>query len=141
MEDLKQDTINHYRKYKTITKEEANSLDYTDIVNYKFGDWILFQHVIYTSDRDIAVVSKPILAIYLGYDVWDMAQVMYFVENEIPFYKEEKYAKSINQTVNLNNTPLVQEIILWTDSIIELGNWSHKPSVAELKEGLKLQYK
>lgn len=131
---------NNYRKYKSITKDEANSLYPSDVVDYKFGDWILFQHIKYLQGNEGAI-SEPILALFVGEDILDMAQVIYFVENEIPYTKEEIIAKKENRPPKQWYVPIIENIILWHDSVLHLGNWNHKPSISELKEALKEQYK
>lgn len=107
---------NNYRKYKSITKDEANSLCPSDVVDYKFGDWILFQHVKYLQGNE-SVISEPILALFVGEDILDMSQVIYFVENEIPYSKEQIIAKKEKRPPKQWYHPVVEEIILWNGSV------------------------
>lgn len=79
---------------------------------FKVGDFILFQE--YTSDHSSQTkVSKPIYAIYMGYDIWDMAALMKYVH--VP--KEYNTAQSIQ----------LFDHIEWNDYVDILGHWRSRP--------------
>jgi hypothetical protein len=95
-----------------------------DHSNWKFGDWILIQHV--ENDTEEVKISTPIYALFAGFSIWDQALVINYVE--------EIHCMKID-----NADPEVKQIALWHDNAIVLGHWKHKPTVTELKAALKEQ--
>ncbi len=96
-----------------------------DHSNWKFGDWILIQHV-ENSDEGEIQISTPIYALFVGFSIWDQALVINYVE-EIQCMKIDEV------------DPQVKQIALWSDNAIVLGHWKQKPTVPELKIALKKQ--
>jgi hypothetical protein len=104
------------RKLKTFIGNEFIGTD-----NLKFGDYILFQE--YTQDRHDGTqyhykISKPILAIYLGYFVADQTLGFDFIR----WNNEDRNTK----------TQVIEQHIEWSDYIDVLGHWKTKPSWKEI---------
>lgn len=103
----------------------------------KIGNFILFQHIYENK------ISRPILALFIGWSYWDMALVMSFVEVPRAYYYSDKYQVSINKDLDLaeyigHMDPEVETIQFWTDNIKLLGHFEIKPKFRELKICLKL---
>ena len=77
----------HFREYRELKDEEDNPHLYMYDVKLEFGDYILFNHLDY--NQKPCLISKPILAIYIESTIWDMAEVLNFVE--IPRRHDWKY--------------------------------------------------
>lgn len=90
----------------------------------EFGDYLLFQEY-----SDNGTVSKPILAIYLGYFVAD--QTIGF--NYVQWNNEHRTVYITNEYVKkypvVKQVKEIQSHIEWGDSYIDiLGHWIVKPS-------------
>lgn len=104
--------------------------------DWSFGDIILFQE--YERAESDYKVSKPILAVYLGYFVADQT---------IGF----NYAKWVNpnHTVYISNEHVknypacpqaeIKEHVEWSDYINVLGHWKSKPNWKEILKAYRTQ--
>lgn len=124
--------------YKELDEQTIKSIiDFHkyETKNWKFGDWILFQHI--ENDKRI---GRPQYAIFTNFTIWDQSLVMQFVENkrawmnftDIVMNKENGYKMSM---IILDDE--VEKIVLWDDNIHVLGHWKSKPNLSELKSALK----
>jgi hypothetical protein len=113
--------INEKRKLKKFCDES----------NLEFGDYILFQE--YTQDKHDGTqyhykVSKPILAIYLGYFVADQAIGFNYVQ-----WNNERHTVYVTNE-HVKRYPTCKEVsgieqhIEWSDYIDILGHWKNKPN-------------
>lgn len=96
----------------------------------KMGDFILFQHI---TDKTI---SRPILALFVGYSMWDMALVMNYVEVPRAYYYSDKYKidDHFGDGEYIGHLdPEIETIQFWTDNIKILGHYKSKPTFKELK--------
>jgi hypothetical protein len=117
--------INEKRKLNTFGDES----------NLEFGDYILFQE--YTQDKHDGVqyhykVSKPILAIYLGYFIADQAIGFNYVR-----WNNERHTVYVTNE-HVMRYPVCKEVsgieqhIEWSDYIDILGHWKKKPNWKEI---------
>jgi hypothetical protein len=90
------------------------------IDSLQMGHWIVFRHV--TPDG----TSNPQLGLFVGYSTWDMALVVHYVRDRSQWNTGE-------------NDPTLEHIALWSDNLLMIGHWSHKPSFSELKHALRSQ--
>ena len=133
-----------FRNSQTISKTDWEKVPFfwDDLQdhNWKFGDWILFQHLHSVSNAESSgKITRPILAIFTGFKIWDQALVINFVEaprawtchHEIITNKEIGYSMHV---VSLDDE--VEAIQFWTDNINVMGHWESKPSLGQLKEAL-----
>lgn len=97
------------------------------------GDIILFQHMekYETDGKSHSKLSKPILGIIIGVDLWDMASVVYYV-NTSQFLGYLKRNNSMSH-------PEVHYVEDWSDEMYVLGRWRFYPSLSELKRALRLK--
>lgn len=133
-----------FLKYKPLTEEVISFCYKHDHTDWEFGDWILFQHITHneeqTGDFDKQLISRPILAIFTNFKIWDQALVINYVQpqrawmrsHEVYNSPESKYTSYICE---LDDE--VEAIQFWTDDIKVLGHWKHKPTIAQLKLALK----
>lgn len=100
---------------------------FSDTMNkLKVGDIILFQE--YKSGKGSTFdVSKPIYAIYLGMDVYDMACVMKYI--------------AVPKEFNTSQEILQQEHIEWSNFIDILGYWKGQPKLKNLLKAYRKYYK
>lgn len=126
-----------FRRYSPINNYlDINCISYTSKShNIKIGDFLLFQHV--TKDK----ISRPILAVFVGFSFWDMAQVMSFVEVPRAYYYSEKYEISVNKNIDYSERighmdPQIETIQFWTDNIHLLGHYKSKPTLSQLRNTL-----
>jgi hypothetical protein len=125
---------NYFRKYK-ILSEEIEEYD----GEFKFGNWYLIQHI--KKVKDYFEISKPILGIAVGYDVYDMALCLKFIEQPRGWMKNNHVITSYKYNLK---TPIIfendiQDFIIWYDNIFVLSTWKNKPSLKELKIALILK--
>ena len=107
----------------------------------EFGDYILFQE--YEQGKHDGTqyyykISKPILAIYLGYFVAD--QTIGF--NYVRWNNENHTVYVTNEHVTKYTTCKEVEIeqhIEWSDYIDILGHWKHKPKWKEIIKSYRQQ--
>jgi len=119
-----------------MEKRRLNTL--CDNADLKVGDFILFQEYrqgsyIYTEDKSNGNyqydVSKPILAIYLGFYVVDQAGAFNYVKwlnnnrEKVTSDTGHKYMKEIDD---------MEHHIEWDDFVDILGRWTHRPSQKEI---------
>ena len=97
----------------------------------KFGDWILFQHI------KSKTISRPILGICTGFNVWDMALVMSIVEPIRSWMYTHDIITNPKNNYKMKMAFLdaeVQNFPIWTENIHKLGHWKQKPTFNQLKE-------
>lgn len=132
---------NWFRQYKELDSG-AEKPD----VRLEVGEWFLFQHVsdvmpgtCSTYNAKKVYVSRPILALFVGYSVWDMALVYHFVEPERAWTNSHKVITNpefkYSAYISLFD-PEVQSIPDWNEHLHILGSWKTKPKVKELKSSL-----
>ena len=131
------EALTWFRQYKPYDGEYEDW--YAE--NVKFGDWILFQHIRNDEHEKTISISRPILGIFVGLTVWDMACVLNIMEAPRPwtiFHEvctnpnpENKYYMHI-----CSLDPETESFPIWTDWVHEIAHWNHKPNVKELKQVL-----
>lgn len=104
-------------------KTTLNNLE--NCPNLKFGDVILFQIYSYPNDKkheakNLYIIRKPVLAVFLGYSFVDMAIGFEYVE----------YYDSSNNTIEKKYE--LKEYIEWYDTINILHCWKSFPNFREL---------
>lgn len=126
-----------YRQYRDLEDGEYNPKINGYYQNHavhndlKFGQYILFKHI--TSDNKI---SRPILALFMGYNVWDQALVIEFVEDRKVYMSYHKVITD-NYSMTIDSIDIqTEQIQFWTDDIILLGHWKSKPNWKLLKKAL-----
>lgn len=121
---------------KTDSKKEISYWDEYD-PKPKMGEWLLFKHI--KIENDTLVVSRPILGLVVGHTIWDMALVLEYVTE---WRAWEHWCQIYNPkateyySISCENKK-VKHIQFWTDNIIVIGHWQHKPSFRELRAALK----
>lgn len=95
--------------------------------DFRFGDYILFQEYCRT-ENGIYNVSKPILAIYLGFFIAD--QTIGF--NYIRWNNDSRLIVNENGYKNIKEVGDVENHIEWNDCIDILGFWNNKPNYKEI---------
>lgn len=103
-----------------------------------FGDYILFQE--YEQDKIDGHyrVSKPILAIYLGGFVYDMALGFNYVR-----WNNDRHLEYVNDG-GLKH-PVCKEVvgvekyIEWSNTIDILGHWKNKPNWREILKSYRMR--
>lgn len=128
---------NFVRDYKPISFEKdkfPNHLENDPIL--KFGQYILFQHVKIENKQPL--ISKPILGLFVGYSIWDMAAVINIVELPRAYIYSEKIQVVTNPKLNISLPifeldPQVENFVLWHDDIIILGIYNNKPNWKNLR--------
>jgi len=103
----------------------ATDTEYTPYFTYDYdssgwvpGHWILIRHVRPKAEcRKEKEISRPILALFVGFSLWDHALVVNFVRTNY----------------ELQGDPKIERIALWSDNILVLGHWNHKPTLSEVK--------
>jgi hypothetical protein len=129
-----------YRQYRDLEDGEYNPKINGYYQNHavhndlEFGQYILFRHI--TSDNKI---SRPILALFMGYNVWDQALVIEFVEDRKMYMSYHKVItnKEMNYSMTINSLDIqTEQIQFWTDDIVLMGIWNYKPNWKEIKKSL-----
>lgn len=108
------------------------------IHNIKFGDWLLFNHIDGNSSPN--TISRPILAVFSKFSIWDQALVINFIENDRAWMTCHEVYYSENKEYYGHACLFdseIQTIQFWTDDIKVLGHWKQKPTIKQLKEALK----
>ena len=133
-----------FLNYKSLDEESDNKIPFfwDDLGNHKwkFGDWILIQHI--KSDEDDnkkRVISRPILAIFTNLKIWDQALVINFVQQQRAWMFSHKVTTNPEYGINMHICTLddeIEAIQFWTDNIKVLGHWKIKPSIGEIKKAL-----
>ena len=120
------------RKWRPISNKLGMSPYFTcDYPHEKWqaGDWILFHHIDGREGRlfgaDEYRISDPILAVFVGFSVWDQALVLNYVE-------------PVPEMLLFTEDPKVENIALWADNVFVRGHWRTKPSFRQLKGALSL---
>jgi len=128
--------------YKELDKQTGDSIinfwyNY-DFKDWKFGDYILFQHV-----EDGRKIGRPQYAIFTSFTVWDQSLVMQFVQNKRAWMNSTTISSNRKGFIESHVISIcmlddeVEKIQFWTDNIHVLGHWKFKPSASELKSALK----
>lgn len=129
-----------YRIYSEMSEiDKQNDISYWNDVRKKpkMGDWCLFKHIRYKNEK--YEISTPILALIVGHNVWDMALVIEYVEE---WWGWQINSKVLNTHVNdyysiAESDKEVKHIQFWTDNIIILGHWKHKPTFSQLRFSIR----
>lgn len=133
-----------FRNYKPLDYDTFQSIEMYFAKGVNFGDWVLFQHIQKKDyDKDAKHynynISRPILGINTGYDVWDMAFVFKIIEQPRAWMNSHSVitntAIDYSMPLILNNEP--QDFPIWDDYIYELEHWKTRPTISQLKEALK----
>lgn len=129
---------NWFLQYKPL--EEKVPFFWTEYNHkpWEFGDYIFFQHI--KVENKAQVISRPILAIFTGFKIWDQALVINFVQKTRAWmYSHEVVTNpDINYTMTIAYLDdEVESIQFWTDNIKILGYWKNRPTFSELKQSLK----
>lgn len=129
----------HFREYRELKDNEDNPHLYMYDVKLKFGDYILFNHLDY--NKKPCLISKPILAIYIESTLWDMAEVLNFIE--IPRRHDYDYQiehlgrdgnKYYSYSFELNRE--IELLPMWFDNIKLIAKWDKKPTFSEIKSAI-----
>lgn len=132
-----------YRQYRDLEDGEydyhKNGFYHSEIDDYlenylEFGQYILFKHI-----KDGNKISRPILGIFLGYNIWDQALVIEFVEKRKNYMDIHDVItnKDKNYTMIASSLDIqTEQIQFWTDDIILMGFWNYKPNWKEMKSSL-----
>ncbi len=128
--------------YKPLT--EVVPMMYKDNIDFKpiIGDWFLFRHIKpIDSWSGPEVISRPILAIFIDWDVWDQALVIRYQQGRRAWESSQQYETEHDgkkyQWKMFHQTLEVEDIQFWTDDIQILGHWKRKPTITLLKNALK----
>lgn len=107
--------------------------------NWKFGDYILLQHIISINKQPH--ISRPMYGIFTSFTVWDQAIVLQFIQNKRAWMYSHKIlgSKPDIQTYISSFDDDITAIEFWTGNINLLGHWKKKPSISELKLSLSKQ--
>lgn len=84
----------------------------------RVGHWILFRHVTFDG------TSNPQLGLFVGYSMWDSALVVNYVRCP-SIWREE------------DGGPRLEHILLWSDNLLMIGHWAHKPSFSDMRDALR----
>ena len=110
--------------------------------NLSFGDYILFQEYkqgTHDGKQYIYDISKPILAIYLGYFVADQTLGFNYVrwnnENRVVYITNEFVTKYPSN----KQVEQIESHIEWNDYIDILGHWDNKPNWRQILAAYKWQ--
>lgn len=110
--------------------------------DWKFGDYILLQHIQGESPGN-SKISRPIYGIFTSFTIWDQALVLQMVENKRAWMYSNKvrlqgeYSHISVDICTMDDS--ISQFEFWTGDIYLLGHWKYKPSVSQIKEGLKKQ--
>jgi hypothetical protein len=133
-----------FRNSKDISKTDLDKIpffwDELEKHRWKFGEWILFQHIHSIENaKSSGKITRPILAIFTGFKIWDQALVINFVEQPRAWiwYHEVITNKEIGYSMQVGSLDdEVEAIQFWTDNIHVMGHWKSKPSLGQLKEAM-----
>lgn len=129
------EALRWFRKYSIYSGEVKDEMP----EDVKFGDFLLFRHIDGDGDGNNPTISRPILGVFVGFSVWDMALVFQFVESERAWEFSHKVITNKELKTKL---PLafrdkeVECIPLWNQSVKVIGKWRNKPTISQLKESL-----
>lgn len=134
------DAKNFYRQYKDLEDGDydlkiSGYYQSSSKIDLKFGQYILFKHIKFNGNR--RKISRPILALFLGYNIWDQALVIEFVEDRESYMSNHEVItnKEMNYSMTIDSLDIqTEQIQFWTDDIILLGYWNSKPDWKILKE-------
>ena len=126
---------NWFLNYTEFEKPVINFWYDYDSHGWKFGDYVLFQHI-----KDGKSISRPILGIFTSFTVWDQALVMNFIQNKRAWTFSHELITNPEHGYKMAIGFLDDEIEciqFWTDNINVLGYWKRKPTLTELKTAIK----
>jgi hypothetical protein len=124
-----------FLNYTEFEKPVINFWYDYDFKDWKFGDYILFQHI-----KDGKLISRPILAIFTSFTVWDQALVINFIQNKRAWTWSHEVITNPENNYKMNICMLddeIENIQFWTDNIHVLGHWKNRPTLSELKSSLQ----
>lgn len=131
--DTIQDAKKIFMEYHPFKKDDFKGFwMHYDWDDWKFGDYILIQHV-----KGSSSVSRPIYGIFIDTGVWDQALVVHFIEKRRAWQIHNSIGK-YNYCIALLD-PEITTIQLWTDDIHVLGHWKLKPTIQQMKSALLLK--
>src|ERR1035437_3746799 len=70
---------------KTLPQMYRDNIDF----NPNMGEWFLFRHIKYVDHQEL--ISRPILGMFINWDIWDQALVIRFVEETRAWQYSNKY--------------------------------------------------
>jgi len=86
----------YFNKYQKIDRKHWNEnycSDNSELNDVQFGDWVLIQHIYKDS------ISKPILALFIGYDIVDMALEVVYIPGNHSRLTEAHIAYALSKTI------------------------------------------
>lgn len=136
-----------FLKYKPLTENVISFCYEYDSKNWGFGDWILFHHITNEQNYDgdscstsnELVISRPILAVFTNFKIWDQALVINFIQPERAWMYSHQVITNPENNYSMHIMSLddeVEAIQFWTDNIKVLGHWKQKPSIKDLRLAL-----
>ena len=121
-----------FYSYSKLDKVIDNKFTNWDFNEWKFGDYILFQHI--KSYNGESYISRPIYGIFVEFSYWDLALVINYIEPKRAWTKFNYVNKDI---LVCEVDSKVESIIIWDDSFHLLNKWRYKPSLKEMKESIR----
>jgi hypothetical protein len=118
-----------FRKYRPLKEGEFDydTEGYHCFNDVEMGDWLLFNHI-----REYKTISRPILGLVAGHNIWDQALVLEIVEPRRAFHHNSTINEDYETPISLVDQD-VQYFIFWDDDIRVIGHWKFKPKVKELR--------
>jgi len=132
--DNRHDARKWFLDFKPCNREYKEFIDFEN-GKLEFGDWILFRITNHEYEE-----SRPILAIFVEYNVWDMALVLNYIEK--PRAWEYSHEVITNKEINYSckvaclDRETQQQPVWMNQNIIPMGNWKVKPTISQLKEAI-----
>jgi len=106
----------------------------------KFGDYLLFQEYVqedHDGEQYSYKVSRPILAIYLGSFIADMALGF----NYVKWLNNRRIVKTATGYDVFQEVDKIHNHIEWSDCIDILGHWTCRPTWKEILKAYRCQNK
>lgn len=134
------------RQYKPIDVNPEWYIYIKDKQLLEFGDWILFQHIMYErkSDKEHqAFASRPLFGLFVTWTVWDQALVLNFIEKNRAYMLHCAVNKEITHPEYADifpfgcEDPTIETFQQWTENVHMLGVWKQKPSISDLRIAYK----
>jgi hypothetical protein len=98
----------------------------------KFGDYLLFQEYKHVPGEEYYKISKPILVIFLGSFIMDMAIGFNYVRWNNDNHSEFITNEYVTKYRIMKEVKKIEQYVEWNDSIDILGHWSYKPTWKEI---------
>lgn len=121
----------HFHQFTPYTGEIEKNHD----THLEFGDWILLRRILYDYDTKTYSISRPILGLFVGYSVIDMALAINYVEK--PRAWMSHCMIGVQYGIMYRDLMLnVTEYETWHNSWALIARWDRKPTISELKSAL-----